>query len=94
MPTPIGPDIGIEHAQALKDALSPQLASRRNVVIDASAVERVHTAGLQVLAAFVRERGRAGHGTRLDRPTDTLVEAARRLGLQHALGLDDSGDTR
>lgn len=94
MPIPLSPDLGIEHAADLKATLSPQLGSRRTVVLDASAVKRVHTASLQLLCAFISERSQAGHATRIDKPTDTLVDAARVLGLQTALGLENPGDNR
>lgn len=91
-PIELGNDLGIERAGDLKEQLAGQLDSGRSVVIDASAVERVHGAGLQVLAAFIRERHAAGRKTRIESPTPALVDAARVLALTTALGLSESGE--
>ncbi len=85
----IGPDLGIEAAADLKALLLPHIESKRSVVIDASAVERVHSASLQLLYAFVRDRSQAGHATRIERGTAPLQDAARLLGMSAALGLDE-----
>jgi anti-anti-sigma regulatory factor len=91
-PIELGSDLGIERASDLKEQLLAQLESGRSVVLDGSQVERVHGAGLQLLAAFVREREEAGRKTRIDSPTPALVDAARVLALTTALGLPESGD--
>ena len=91
-PIDLGSDLGIERASDLKDQLLAQLESGRSVVLDGSQVERVHGAGLQLLAAFVREREEAGRKTRIDAPSPALVDAARVLALTTALGLPESGD--
>lgn len=91
-PIELGSDLGIERASDLKDQLLAQLESGRSVVLDGSQVERVHGAGLQLLAAFVREREEAGRKTRIDAPSPALVDAARVLALTTALGLPESGD--
>ena len=91
-PIELGTDLGIERASDLKDQLLAQLESGRSVVLDGSQVERVHGAGLQLLAAFVREREEAGRKTRIDAPSPALVDAARVLALTTALGLPESGE--
>ena len=54
-----------------------------SAAIDASAVALIDTAGLQLLlAAF------AGGGVRYEAPSATLCEAAARLGLGAALGIE------
>lgn len=85
----IGPDLGIEAAADLKALLLPHLESKRSVSIDASAVERVHSASLQLLFAFVRDRDQAGRKTSIDGATKPLLDAARLLGMSAALGLDE-----
>jgi anti-anti-sigma regulatory factor len=85
----IGPDLGIEAAADLKAVLLPHFASKRSVVIDASAVERVHSSSLQVLFAFVRDRQQAGHQTQIERCAPPLQDAARLLGMSAAIGLDE-----
>jgi anti-anti-sigma regulatory factor len=91
-PIELGTDLGIERASDLKEQLLAQLDSGRSVVLDGAQVERVHGAGLQLLAAFVREREEAGRKTRIDAPSPALVDAARVLALTTALGLPESGD--
>ena len=56
-------DLSIEHVAELQAALAPHLAAEATLVLDGSQVRRVHSAGLQLLHAFVRERAGAGHGT-------------------------------
>lgn len=83
----VGPDLGIETAAELKEKLQPQLAASGPVVIGAGEVKRVHTAGLQVLAAFAHSRKQAGFATRIDPCSDTLRDAAQLLGVAELLGL-------
>ncbi|MCK7595126.1 STAS domain-containing protein [Pseudomarimonas salicorniae] len=91
-PIELGNDLGIERASELKEQLSTQLDSGRSVVVDGSAVERVHGAGLQLLAAFFHERHNAGRKTRIESPSPALVDAARVMALTTALGLSESGE--
>lgn len=85
-------DLGIEQSAELKAALAPHLASKRVVAIDAGGVERVHSASLQVLCAFWRDRQKAGRNTRLDNASPALRDAAQILALSSFLGLNASGD--
>jgi len=92
----LGPDLGIENAAAVHQQLTPLLTSRRVVKLEIPRVDRLHTATLQVLCAFIRDRAAARRRTRLDDPPVELREAARLLGLTAALGLTvdaPSGDT-
>lgn len=81
-------DLGIEQAAGLKEALAGRLATKRAVVIDGASVQRVHSASLQLLCAFWRERGRDGRKTRLENPSPALADAIRSLGLTTVLGLE------
>ncbi len=92
MPLELGPDLGIEQAAELKETLASQLDSGRSVVIDVSSTERIHSASLQLIAAFVRERQAAGRKTRLADPSPAFQDAASALALTSALGLPESGD--
>jgi ABC-type transporter Mla MlaB component len=83
----LGSDLGIETAAELKEKLQPALASAGPVVMSGGDVKRVHTAGLQLLAAFARSRQQAGHETRIDPCSDTLRDAAQLLGVAALLGL-------
>ena len=80
-------DLGIEHASALHTALSPLLATLEPVALVGPAVSRLHTASLQVLAAFVNERASAGGSTSWRQPSALLRESAIRAGLDATLGL-------
>ena len=60
-----------------------------SVSIDASAVERIDTAFMQVLLAFVRDRIAAHASVAWLNINDTFIGAAKVLGLQSALALPD-----
>jgi len=91
-PIELGPDLGIERAGDLREQLLDQVESGRSVVLDGAAVERVHGAGMQVLAAFFRDRHAAGRKTRIESPSPSLVDAARVMALTTELGLSEPGD--
>jgi len=88
----LGSDLGIERASDLKDLLAAKLGSVQTLELGGARVERIHSASLQLLCAFVRERDKAGHKTRIADPSPALVDAARVLALTTALGLPESGD--
>jgi anti-anti-sigma regulatory factor len=60
------------------------------VTIDVGAVERIDTAALQVLCAFVRDRKVAGGAVLWIGCTESFCEAIRLLGLQHFLNVPDA----
>jgi anti-anti-sigma regulatory factor len=76
----------IRDAAQLKTALLG-LLPQDSVAIDAGAVERIDTAGLQLLAAFMRDRAANGFGTEWCGVNATLRDAANILGLAGQLGL-------
>jgi len=84
---PLGADLGIEAASDLKQQLAPHLAQSDELVLDAAAVQRVHTASLQVLFSFFLERAKAGHRTAFADSSASFRDAARLLGLEAELGL-------
>jgi anti-anti-sigma regulatory factor len=92
MPLEIGPDLGIERAAELKELLASQLDSGRSVVIDVGNAERIHSASLQLLCAFVRERKAAGRKTRVANASPAFEDAVRVLALSSSLGLAEPGD--
>lgn len=79
-------ELEIAQASALHALLLPHLEAPA-LRLSAAAVDRVHTAGLQVLAAFVRTRGQAGRATAWHEPSAPLCRAAATLGLSALLGL-------
>jgi anti-anti-sigma regulatory factor len=58
------------------------------VVIDASAVAKLDTAGVQLLMTLVFDRRLASLATRWEGVTPPLRAAARSLGLESAMGFD------
>jgi ABC-type transporter Mla MlaB component len=74
-------------ASTLKESLASLLDEPQPITLDITALQRIDTAGLQVLAAFIRER--AGHGRTVTwRGTaPALTSAAQLLGLTSLLGL-------
>jgi anti-anti-sigma regulatory factor len=87
---PLGADLGIEAASDLKQQLVPHLAQPQPLLLDAGTVQRVHTASLQVLCTFFREREQAGRATAFAGSSPAFRDAARLLGLAERLGLSPS----
>jgi ABC-type transporter Mla MlaB component len=71
----------IEHSPGLHKQLAKLLADRACVTLDFTAVKRSDTAGLQVLAAFIRERREAGRAIELAGVQDNFLATAKLLGL-------------
>ena len=71
----------------LRIDLSSHLTVESSVTIDAAAVERIDTASLQLLAAFIRDRRAAGLSVDWAGVPAAVAEAATLLNLTHTLGL-------
>ena len=84
----LNPDLGIENVEQLHQTLLPYIAHQEPVVLDAGAVQRVHTAGLQLLHAFVAQRAKNNRATRIQPASHALYSAARDLALSTAMGLE------
>jgi phospholipid transport system transporter-binding protein len=80
------PVLDIVGARNLYGKLNSVLAHAKPVALDASRVERVDTAALQLLAAFCRTAREAGLALRWRDASPALREAAAMLGLHDALG--------
>jgi ABC-type transporter Mla MlaB component len=74
-------------AEALKSELGRRLQESAPVTLDVSTLQRIDTAGLQLLAAFVRDRRTAGRGVAWRGRASALETAAGLLGLHAMLGL-------
>jgi ABC-type transporter Mla MlaB component len=83
----------IASATGLRDALLERVGDAGNVQIDASSVQRVDTASLQVMAAFVRDRRSDGLSCEWLGVPACLTEAATLLDLTNALGLGSPGSS-
>ncbi len=74
-------------AMALKKSLCALSAQAGTVMLDAGAVERIDTATLQLLAAFVRDRRLAGRAVEWHAVSAAMASAARVLGMSSMLSL-------
>ena len=77
----------VKDAVVLKRSLMALKDAQDTVVIDASAVERVDTATLQLLCAFVRERVGSDREVLWRSPSAAVFEASRLLGVSELLCL-------
>ena len=82
----IGPHLGIENVAELRDQLVKPARSKSAVTLTFERIDQVHTAAIQVLCAFVRDRAAAKGTTRIQAP-DELKNAAQLLGVSELLGL-------
>ena len=80
----------VRDAAEFRRSLLDVIASETPVIIDATQLERIDTAALQVLAAFVRDRRAQGRGVTWVHVNEVLSEAARTLGLFASLGIPDA----
>lgn len=83
----LGADCTVAQADALKSALASRVAETGPVTLEVSALQRIDTAGLQLLAAFVRDRRAAGRAVAWGGRASALETAAQLLGLHHMLEL-------
>jgi ABC-type transporter Mla MlaB component len=77
----------VADASSLKAGLAKLLDESGIVTLDVSAVQRIDTAGLQVIAAFVRERESEGRQVEWRGSAPALTAAAKLLGLSSFLKL-------
>jgi len=84
---PLDSNLGIEACADLKQHLADHLLHPEPLHLDGSAIERVHSASLQLLYALIRSRQHAGLETCWVGASPILREAARLLGLSTELGL-------
>jgi len=77
----------VAEADALKSELARRLEESETVTVDVTALQRIDTAGLQLLAAFVRDRRTAGRTIAWRGRAAALEAAAGLLGLNSMLEL-------
>ena len=77
----------VSDASALKERLAGLLDEPLPVTLDIAALQRIDTAGLQVITAFVRERAVHGRLVEWQGSAPVLVTAAQLLGLTTLLKL-------
>lgn len=86
----LGSELVIGGAPELYAQLGEALARPEPVVLDAAAVVRLDTAGLQLLAAFVEARNEALANWHWENVGATLRECAAQVGLERILQLPDA----
>ena len=77
----LGASCTIEDVAQLRTDLSAHLAANRPIIIDASQLERIDTAGVQLLAAFAIDCLEQGIAFAWKQRPAVLEEAIRLLGL-------------
>ena len=77
-------------AAELKETLCELLGRSGTVALDGAAVERIDTATLQLLAAFVRDRRLAGGTLQWRATSPALRSAAQLLGMEAMLLLNEA----
>ena len=82
----------VAEAEALKSQLMRRLDESGPVTVDVSALQRIDTAGLQLLAAFVRDRRTAGRKVEWHGRAAALDAAVGLLGLHDMLELPREAD--
>ena len=80
----------VADASTLKSGLAKLLEDSGVVTLDIGAVQRIDTAGLQVIATFVRERESRGRQVEWRGTAPALTAAAKLLGLSSLLKLPTS----
>jgi anti-anti-sigma regulatory factor len=84
----LGAACTLREASELKSLLLATVSPTSQVIIDGGAVQRVDTAGLQLLTAFALRETAAGRSIQWCASSDELRQSAARLGLLQVLALD------
>jgi phospholipid transport system transporter-binding protein len=58
-----------------------------SIIVDGGQVERVDTAGLQLLVAFSKQQGMVGRSLTWSALSEVLIRHSRRLGVDGVLGI-------
>lgn len=82
---------GLKDAATLKAALLQRLDEPSDVTIEAGGIERIDTAVVQLLCAFVRDRARRDLPVQWRGTSQPLLDAARLLGVGSLLALSNEG---
>lgn len=83
----LSPALGIADVAALREQLASTVHDSGEVIIDASDVERLDTAVLQLLSAFMAERRSQDAKLAWHAPSEAFCTGAGLLGLESHLGL-------
>lgn len=80
-------ELGIEQAGSLRETLMKNLNDVRNVTLDATEIQRIHAAALQLFCMFCKDRRAAGRDVSWREPSLALRGAATLLGASTLLSL-------
>jgi len=83
----LDPVLAIDNAKKLYEQLDSVVQKKQNVIIDASAVEMIDTAMLQLLIAFIRKLQNEGAKISWNKPSKELLSRAVLLNLEGHLGI-------
>src|SRR3569833_1633079 len=81
----LGAECTVADASSLKTGLARLLEESGSVTLDIGAVQRIDTAGLQVIATFIHERESHGRRVQWRGHATTKAAAAKLLGLSALL---------
>ncbi|PWK49155.1 STAS domain-containing protein [Pleionea mediterranea] len=85
-----GSQVTIQQAEALKQRFLNALNKQSNLCyVNASKVEKLDTAGAQLLYAFIRQAETMSIEVRWQHPSSALLADAKLLGMQQALQLNN-----
>lgn len=80
-------DLTIRDVAARREDWRARIASATSITVDATDVQRVDTAGLQLLVALRESARRRGIACQVSQPSQPLLDAVGTLGLGTLLGL-------
>jgi len=80
--------LGIQQVSDLKAELESAVSTGEGVLLNASEVDNIDTAGLQLLVAFVQHAALKKCTFEWKSPSDAFIETAKLTGLSAALQLD------
>jgi phospholipid transport system transporter-binding protein len=90
------PGLKLEASCTVRDAMDMQFQllsvdfGDSDVVVDGSAVERIDTAGLQLLLSFVKHQASRGKAVQWVASSPELIRGSQLLGIAGLLGLPES----
>ncbi len=82
----LGDSLTINEAVSMKAYLGPYLQTEGALMIDATKVSRLDTAGLQLLTALIRHRVSTGKEVSFSGASDYFRDVATLLGMRGVLG--------
>lgn len=83
------PDLTVPEVSRIKKEWEMLVAESEHIVVDASNVEQIDTAGMQLLLAYIRECQPSGGKVSFEPPpSETFLAVATTLGVNKELNID------